>query len=159
MDQLIGLVRGEPPAGRLGQMALVIYTMACVASAAWAFSGTSSLPQTTGAAIRWHQEDLAAPAMILSNESRQDWSHLQIILDERYYHDLASLERGRTVLIPLDHFRDNQIVPRPPGLFPYEHLAGWRRSGQEDRPALGYRPTSAEIRTDQGIFHPPLQGR
>jgi hypothetical protein len=135
--------------GRLGLLAIGFYLLLSAGSIAFGLSGDvgNKIENALGAQVAWDAGS-GQRTLMLTNQSNEDWTHVSLILDERYYHNEEVVSDGHSVAIRTQDLSDGYLLPRPHALYAYEQI--FPAPVNEHHVPLGYTPNRIRLSTEQG---------
>lgn len=141
-------VRGKTYAARWGRIAIAGYLVLAAASIAWGLSGGSAPDNALAARVAWNAS-AEFPTLTVTNSSGDDWTAVRVVVDDRYFAEAERVPRGQTLAVTTAQLRDGWLVPRPTGLFLYEHAVG-ALDPPGDPPPPSYRPSEVRVTAAEG---------
>lgn len=133
--------------GIVGFGGVALYVALSAVSIAWAVSGDVRPDNELGATVEWTVGEDGFTSLVITNQGDEEWTHVRVMLDDRYYHFEESLSSRHTFALTLRQFEDGFLVPRPEGMFPFEYFT---RRPEPEASSSSFRPSSVRITADQG---------
>lgn len=154
IDYLKPYFQPDTRRGQRGLIALGAYLVLSIASVVIAVTGGARPANALGASVHWRSgEGATYETLVVTNQSGDPWSDIIVVLDERYYHRLETMDINHTVALTIGDFQDGYDVPRPEGTAPYERYTEWP---EDTGPPTGYRPSEVRIRAAEGELNVTL---
>jgi hypothetical protein len=139
------------PFDRLRGATVLAYVIASLVSVTWSIGARADTGRLD-AVLSVGATAQGTVFITLHNDSRVDWTHVEITADDRYYHRIDRVDAGRADDVRIELFRDRFEIPRPPDMFLWEGV------GEEGLPEghapASYRPARVTLSADQGTFEP-----
>lgn len=138
---------------------LLVPAIILMAIALWFYASSGN---QLNAKVSWETLAPGISRMAITNNSNKEWTDVRVIIDERFYYTSERVESDRTLLLTTAHFEEGHVLPRAPGLFPYERDPDLALSAQQTPGEVGemppdYQPEYVIIASDQGLFTSPIQ--
>ena len=126
------------------------YILLSVLSVGWALSGSGADNRLGADFGKGQIEEISTGVYFLNNQSKDDWTNVRVVLNQRYLHKRDKLEaKGKATLGGKD-FDYFYYIPRTWGQRDWEQLTTQAKPNAKAPTDL--EPTYVQIRADQGLL-------